>query len=272
LPSYDTTTIQGGYNQIITDWVQGDQRNFIGNAAQSVNPPPPNDLTLSDGYFTLKINPLAPDADAIIQVHITQTSGSAGGITVPSGLNFVVYGDNFESLVQAGAVYYWDFRVITATFGFSLTVANGIVQFIQNVTDTEASGTPAALPNGGQPRFRGFTNANPQTNLSNTNIIFNIGDWYMNSQPTTQGPAGWQCIGQGSPGVWITFPVGSGGGGGGFTPATNWTFGTAPPVSGAHGLGDIVWNTNPSPGFPFGWICTTGGTPGTWKVMGLISL
>ena len=271
MPTNDTTTIQGGYNQIITDWVQGDDRDFTGNAANSINPPPANDPDFVSCYFTLKLNPLVSDADSILQVEVTTTPTSFGVITPPSTIAIYVSGENYQSIVQAGSNYYWDFRGIT-TGGRTLTIANGTVQFIQNVTDTDAAGTPAAFPNNGMPRFRGFTNSNPQTNLANTRIVFNLGDFFMNSQPTSQGPAGWQCIGQGNPGIWIQFFYSSGGGGGGFTPATNWTFGTAAPVSGVHGLGDIVWNTNPSPGFPFGWVCTNGGTPGTWKVMGLISL
>lgn len=31
--------------------------------------------------------------------------------------------------------------------------------------------------------------------------------------------------------------------------------------------GDIVFNSNPSSGSPLGWVCTTGGSPGTWTAM-----
>lgn len=45
--------------------------------------------------------------------------------------------------------------------------------------------------------------------------------------------------------------------------------GTAAPVSGTYQAGDFVWNTTPStsPGSSsavLGWLCTVGGTPGTW--------
>ncbi|MBC7471642.1 MAG: hypothetical protein H7196_00035 [candidate division SR1 bacterium] len=42
------------------------------------------------------------------------------------------------------------------------------------------------------------------------------------------------------------------------------------PTSGKSRLGDILYNTNPIIGTPVGWICTTAGTPGTYKSMGNI--
>lgn len=44
------------------------------------------------------------------------------------------------------------------------------------------------------------------------------------------------------------------------------------PVSGTHQQGDLVNNLNPSAGGSsyLGWVCTTGGSPGTWKGYGLI--
>jgi hypothetical protein len=43
--------------------------------------------------------------------------------------------------------------------------------------------------------------------------------------------------------------------------------GTAAPVAGTWARGSRVWNTTPSAGGPPGWVCVTGGTPGTWKAM-----
>ncbi len=42
---------------------------------------------------------------------------------------------------------------------------------------------------------------------------------------------------------------------------------TAAPVANTWRRGDIVWNSTPASGAPPGWVCTTGGTPGTWKAM-----
>jgi hypothetical protein len=44
------------------------------------------------------------------------------------------------------------------------------------------------------------------------------------------------------------------------------------PISGSWSKGDIIYNTNPTPGGYVGWICTTSGTPGTWKGFGLIEV
>lgn len=45
------------------------------------------------------------------------------------------------------------------------------------------------------------------------------------------------------------------------------TFGTAAPTSGTWSRGDKVWNSTPSASGTPGWVCTAGGTPGTWKAM-----
>jgi len=41
----------------------------------------------------------------------------------------------------------------------------------------------------------------------------------------------------------------------------------AAPVAGTFAVGDKCWNTIPSAGGTPGWVCTTAGTPGTWKAM-----
>jgi hypothetical protein len=42
------------------------------------------------------------------------------------------------------------------------------------------------------------------------------------------------------------------------------------PVSGTWTKGDLIYNTNPTPGGYVGWICIASGTPGNWKGFGLI--
>jgi Pectate lyase superfamily protein len=44
------------------------------------------------------------------------------------------------------------------------------------------------------------------------------------------------------------------------------------PILGEYNIGDIIYNTNPTPGGYVGWICTASGTPGTWKGFGLIEV
>jgi len=41
-----------------------------------------------------------------------------------------------------------------------------------------------------------------------------------------------------------------------------------PPISGTWNIGDRVWNQSPSTGESVGWVCTSGGAPGTWKPFG----
>lgn len=47
--------------------------------------------------------------------------------------------------------------------------------------------------------------------------------------------------------------------------------GTAAPSTGTWERGDIAWNSAPSAGGTIGWVCTTAGSPGTWKTFGAIA-
>ena len=47
--------------------------------------------------------------------------------------------------------------------------------------------------------------------------------------------------------------------------------GTAAPTSGTYSVGDVVWNTAPAASGTMGWVCTTAGTPGTWKTFAAIA-
>lgn len=49
------------------------------------------------------------------------------------------------------------------------------------------------------------------------------------------------------------------------------TNGSAAPTTGAWVVGDIVLNTAPTAGGNIGWVCTTAGSPGTWKTFGAIA-
>lgn len=46
------------------------------------------------------------------------------------------------------------------------------------------------------------------------------------------------------------------------------TIGTAPPVAGTWNRGSRVFNSEPAIGSPKSWVCTVGGTPGTWESEG----
>jgi hypothetical protein len=43
------------------------------------------------------------------------------------------------------------------------------------------------------------------------------------------------------------------------------------PSSGTWAVGDMIWNSAVTAGGNIGWVCTTAGTPGTWKTFGAIS-
>jgi hypothetical protein len=45
------------------------------------------------------------------------------------------------------------------------------------------------------------------------------------------------------------------------------TYSSAAPTTGTWLRGDVVWNTAPAAAGAPGWVCVTGGTPGTWKAM-----
>jgi hypothetical protein len=45
----------------------------------------------------------------------------------------------------------------------------------------------------------------------------------------------------------------------------------AAPTTGSWARGDFLWNSAPSSGGLIGFVCVTGGTPGTWKTWGAIS-
>lgn len=45
---------------------------------------------------------------------------------------------------------------------------------------------------------------------------------------------------------------------------------SAAPSTGTHFAGEIVFNADPVAGGKVGWVCVTGGTPGTWKAFGAI--
>jgi hypothetical protein len=47
--------------------------------------------------------------------------------------------------------------------------------------------------------------------------------------------------------------------------------GSGPPTTGHHAVGERVFNIAPTAGGTDGWVCTTAGTPGTWKTFGAIS-
>ncbi len=272
----DSISITGGDGQNIADWNCGDDRIFTGVVSSIANGLTPADPNLTDAYFTLKQNPDATDASAILQKHITTFLSPAGQIT-PDGfgnntaLLIHVYSADYEGLVSPGTSYWWDFRVITGQ-GVTWTIATGQLVFQQQVTQTNKAGTPAAAPHFGQPRWRGFTAINPALQTGSTGL-FNRGDIYFNSNPSSGQPVGWQCTEPGSPGAWQAFYTGGLGiPVNGIIPPVSWTWDTQPPTSGVHARSEIVWNLLAAFGGNIGWVCVLAGSPGLWAPWGDISL
>ena len=54
-----------------------------------------------------------------------------------------------------------------------------------------------------------------------------------------------------------------------FSNTWNWVAGT--PVTGYYNVSDILWNNAAAAGGKIGWVCTTAGSPGTWKTFGDIT-
>lgn len=47
--------------------------------------------------------------------------------------------------------------------------------------------------------------------------------------------------------------------------------GAAAPTAGAYIVGDVVYDSAPAAAGTMGWVCTTAGSPGTWKTFGTIA-
>lgn len=270
----DSSSITGGSGQQITDWECGDDRIFTGVVSSIPSGLAPTDPSLTDAYFTLKLNPNTPDANAILQKHVTAFFGPAGQITADgfgnnTALLIHVYSEDYEGLVSPGTSYWWDFRVLT-TLGTTWTIATGFVSFLQQVTDTNKAGTPAALPDFGQPKFRGFTAVNPAFQIGSTGM-FNLGDIFFNSNPSQGQPVGWQCTQPGSPGAWQAFYTGGlGVPVTGVLPPVSWIFVSGGPPTPPVGLANntIAWNIANQPGGNIGWVLING----FWYAFGGVSL
>jgi len=180
------------YNESIADWILGDDRIWEGSF--TLTDLPTGDVGLSDVYLTIKQNPLLDDADSLVQIHVTTTPSIYGVITnnSPSGFVSITLRVLGEDLVAGSGMapgpYYYDIRGIATTSDAVWTFENGQINFIQNVTDADAAGTPAALPNSGNPQFRGFSNGIPPVMGT-----FNVGDWVRNALPSPGSPSGWVC-------------------------------------------------------------------------------
>jgi hypothetical protein len=106
-------------------------------------------------------------------------------------------------------------------------------------------------------------NTGTNNNVSGTRVA-NVAGLSRGYYFSTQGVITGCSVGAG-----VTTPLHMGAGavveqrGNSFTPKEVW--GTAAPVAGTWARGDRVRNSAPAAGGIAAWICTTAGTPGTWK-------
>lgn len=196
MPLVDNSAL--AYDNVIYDWIAGDSREFV--RAYTFVAPNAGDSVVA-AFLTLKQNPNDIDQNALLQIKITQVASANGIVAIAgavSNLQFIIFAAQYQAQVQAGTVYYYDIRLQTAN-GLSFTAETGTIFFKQGVTQAFASGTPAAQPDQGLPIFRGFASAAP---IQGGPYV--VGDYFLNNNPVSGAPTGWQCIAGGIPGVWRT--------------------------------------------------------------------
>jgi hypothetical protein len=87
--------------------------------------------------------------------------------------------------------------------------------------------------------------------------------WYYTSPQTTyQLGTG---VNQPYANIFTSFAIGAN-----LSVARRVTIDSAAPASGNHAQGEIVFNSGAAAGGKVGWVCTAGGSPGTWKAFGAI--
>lgn len=197
----DSNLVWPIYNKSIPDWVLGDDREWSGSFPLALLLA--GDTGLSDVYLTIKQSPTASDAQSLIQIHVTPVMSTAG-IIVNGALNVsVVLRVLGENLIAGSGLapgpYAYDIRGFAIPSQAVWTFESGQIQFLQNVTAQEAGGLPAALPNAGNPQFRGFICGGPPGIGT-----YNVGDWVRNSCPVSGAPSGWVCLVGGTPGTWVS--------------------------------------------------------------------
>ena len=105
---------------------------------------------------------------------------------------------------------------------------------------------------------------------------YNAGDCIYKLHPVAGGNEGWICITGGIPGVWQ--PFGVIGDTSVNTPLLMATakaglrmlYGDSIPTSGLASQGDRIYMLHPIAGGNIGWVCVSGGDPGTWQPFGMI--
>jgi len=185
-----------------------------------------------------------------------------------------------RSIVVGGFLSTWLYQSVAANWGTGAirSTNNGVVE-----TDTAwktNSGDVVAQLGTGQGNLSRrifqatYTPAGSFYNLkfhaSSLNLRFDVGDsdsaviyWLTGANTTSQFGTG-----AAFPYAFSAPALMVGGNSFALTNARHMMIDTAPPTTGAHAQGEIVFNRNAAVGSPKGWQCTVAGTPGTWVSMG----
>lgn len=188
----------------------------------------------------------------IIQGNVIENNGLAGTVDRVSGImvnryyndqKVVINGNTFVSSANQGDTTGQLYSIIGIAGGDFSRTTNWITnnQFI--FTGTFSSSYPLNLH--AAPCSFAYDNTSPGGIYAYEIMPVNGN---LNSKMTQPGADGWS---DGYP-----YMVG---------------FASAIPVSGTYRQGDYLLNSAQTSGQPFGWVCTTGGTPGTWKIISTVS-
>ncbi len=174
------------------------------------------------------------------------------------------YGNGFSIFTQVAVT---DIKIINNFINNDVVgvASNGRGIYITNGTNVEVSGntiTPASGANGIS--FLGVTNFTAKNNL-----IIGGANSFLCVSGTTTG-----CTMGGN--ICQSPTTADRSGFSGITAmkdenTNSWNRGTAAPASGYWAVGSIVYDTAVAAGGFVGFVCTTAGTPGTWKTFGAVS-
>lgn len=198
----DGPTAEPLTNNLIGDWVQGDNRQFLRTLSDSLLEA--GDY-VTDAWLTLKISPTVSDQNAVFQTHVTvlpSVYGSVGAMSGGSQLLTINAFGNQTVVTNPGTQYWYEIKVLT--FGGTLwSVEQGYVDFGSRVGDI-VLGPLIPISGYGVPDFRGYA-AGPPPN--SPGLIFYTGDWIRNNNPSSGSPSGWVCVIGGVPGTWQNFGI-----------------------------------------------------------------
>jgi hypothetical protein len=159
------------------------------------------------------------------------------GVYVVTGNYFINY--NGEAVKDSGLTSTYDGNVYDPGTG---TGTNGAVSFLRQNNKAVVIGTEKVL--GGSAAYGWRGSAGTGESYSANTVLIN-GDTGSFSKSVSSGTV--------------------------YDMAAHCGFKSAAPTGGTWSQGNIFYDSTPSAGGTMGWVCTTSGTPGTWKTFGAIT-